>query len=103
MHSITLQEAQSHLGEIIDNLPPGTEVVITRDDKPVAAIRALTPTPRISEEEIEQHLRQGGDRPLAEILPASEPPHPVPGRCQGMLTILSEDDEHLKDWAEYMP
>lgn len=39
------------------------------------------------------------DRASADILP----PHPLPGRCQGMLTILCEDDEHLKDWAEYMP
>jgi antitoxin (DNA-binding transcriptional repressor) of toxin-antitoxin stability system len=44
------------------------------------------------------------EQPVAELirLPA-EKPHPVPGRCKGMLTILSEDDEHLKDWAEYMP
>ena len=27
---------------------------------------------------------------------------PVYGRCEGMLTIESEDDEHLKDFAEYM-
>lgn len=81
MQSVTLQEAQSRLAEIIDNLPPGTEVVITRDDKPVAAIRAVAPTPRIedsssqmrrepqiSAEEIERRLRQSGGRSLAEIL-----------------------------------
>ena len=28
---------------------------------------------------------------------------PLPGRGKGMLTILSEDDDHLKDFAEYMP
>ncbi len=28
---------------------------------------------------------------------------PMPGRGIGMLTIISEDDEHLKDFAEYMP
>jgi hypothetical protein len=28
--------------------------------------------------------------------------HPVFGSCQGMLTIVSEDDDHLKDFAEYM-
>jgi hypothetical protein len=30
------------------------------------------------------------------------PAHPVFGSCKGMLNILSEDDEHLKDFAEYM-
>jgi hypothetical protein len=59
--------------------------------------------PLISEEEIKRRLQQGGGRRLEEILSSLEPPHPLPGRCRGMLTVLSEDDEHLKDWAEYMP
>jgi antitoxin (DNA-binding transcriptional repressor) of toxin-antitoxin stability system len=45
MQSVTLAEAQSRLAEIIENLPPGEEVVITRDDKPVATIRAAPPPP----------------------------------------------------------
>ena len=28
---------------------------------------------------------------------------PVFGSCKGMLNVVSEDDEHLKDFAEYMP
>ena len=43
MQTVTLEEAQSHLAEIIDKLPPGEEVVITRDDKPVATLRAAQP------------------------------------------------------------
>jgi hypothetical protein len=27
---------------------------------------------------------------------------PVFGSCKGMMTIVSEDDEHLKDFEEYM-
>ena len=27
---------------------------------------------------------------------------PQPGNCKGMLTIIAEDDEHLKDFADYM-
>jgi antitoxin (DNA-binding transcriptional repressor) of toxin-antitoxin stability system len=48
VQTVTLQEAQSRLGEIIENLPPGGEVVITRDDRPVATLRAASPaaTPR---------------------------------------------------------
>lgn len=30
-------------------------------------------------------------------------PRPLPGRGKGMLTVISEDDDHLKDFAEYMP
>jgi hypothetical protein len=30
------------------------------------------------------------------------PGRPVFGRCRGMMTIVSEDDEHLKDFEEYM-
>jgi antitoxin (DNA-binding transcriptional repressor) of toxin-antitoxin stability system len=40
MQNVTLEEAQGHLAEIIDKLSAGEEVVITRDDRPVATIRA---------------------------------------------------------------
>ncbi len=30
------------------------------------------------------------------------PGRPVFGSCKGMLTVVSEDDEHLKDFKEYM-
>jgi len=46
MHTVTLEEAQRHLAEIIDKLPPGEEVVLTRDDRPVALIRAAPAPPR---------------------------------------------------------
>jgi antitoxin (DNA-binding transcriptional repressor) of toxin-antitoxin stability system len=44
MQTVTIQEAQSRLIEIIDKLPPGEEIVITRDDMPVATIRATPPS-----------------------------------------------------------
>lgn len=75
MQTITLEEAQGHLAEIIDKLTPGEEVVITRGDRPVAT---LSGTP-------------------------GEGPRPLTGRGRGMLTVLAEDDEHLGDFAEYMP
>lgn len=40
MKTVTVQEAQSRLVELIDNLTPGDEIVLTRDDHPVATIRA---------------------------------------------------------------
>ena len=45
MQSVSIQEAAGSLGELIDRLPPGEEVVITRDDKPIAVLRA-TPSER---------------------------------------------------------
>jgi antitoxin (DNA-binding transcriptional repressor) of toxin-antitoxin stability system len=75
MQTVTLEEAQSHLAEIIEKLTPGEEVVILRGNRPVARLSGTS----------------------------GEEPRPLPGRGRGMLTILSEDDEHLKDFAGYMP
>jgi antitoxin (DNA-binding transcriptional repressor) of toxin-antitoxin stability system len=74
MQSVTLEEAQSHLAESIASLPAGEEVVSTRDNQPVA--------------------RLVGER---------KSPRPGPGLGRGMISIVSDDDEHLKDLAEYMP
>lgn len=75
MQTVTLEEAQSRLPEIITNLRADVVVLITSANQPVARLMAEP----------------------------AEKPHPVPGRCSGMLRILAEDDEHLRDWAEYMP
>ena len=40
--TISMEEAQATLAEIIGKLRPGEEVVITRDDQPVAELRSLT-------------------------------------------------------------
>lgn len=75
LENITLEDAQSNLPEIIDHLKPGTEIVITHNNQPVAAL----------------HL-------LADVAP-----QPRFGSCRGALTILAEDDEHLQDFKDYMP
>jgi antitoxin (DNA-binding transcriptional repressor) of toxin-antitoxin stability system len=46
MRTIEIEHAESHLAEIIENLSPGDEIVLTRGDKPVATIRATAPAPR---------------------------------------------------------
>jgi len=47
MQTIPVEKAEGHLAEIIEKLSPGEEVVLTRDDQPVATIRAMpTPPPR---------------------------------------------------------
>lgn len=74
MTSVSVEEAQSRLSELIAETAAGEAVVITRDDKPVAQL-VLLPAPK---------------------------PQPVFGSCKGKLTILVEDDEHSSDFAEYM-
>jgi antitoxin (DNA-binding transcriptional repressor) of toxin-antitoxin stability system len=73
--AITVEEAQSSLLELIGKLAPGEEILITQDQQPVA--------------------RLVGERP-AERKPR------VPGNCKGLITLLVEDDEHLKDFEESM-
>jgi antitoxin (DNA-binding transcriptional repressor) of toxin-antitoxin stability system len=75
MQTIPVEEAGGRLAEIIDHLMPGENVLFTRNGHPVARLVA-----------------EAGDQP-----------RPVPGRGKGMLIVVSEDDEHLKDFAEYMP
>ena len=75
MTTITIQEAQATLVDLIHQLPPGEEIVITENNQPVAKLVAQSP----------------------------ERPRPLPGWCKGMLTIVAEDDEHLEDFKEYMP
>jgi antitoxin (DNA-binding transcriptional repressor) of toxin-antitoxin stability system len=44
------------------------------------------------------------NQPVAKLVAAAgDKPHPVPGRCTGMLTILADDDEHLEHFKDYMP
>ncbi len=74
MSIVTLQEAQATLPDLIHTLTPGAEVVITENNLPVARI----------------------------VASPADKPRPIPGRCKGMLTIVAEDDEHLRDFKEYM-
>jgi antitoxin (DNA-binding transcriptional repressor) of toxin-antitoxin stability system len=73
--AITLEEAQTRLPELIGKLAPGEEILITQDQQAVA--------------------RLVGERP-AERKPR------VPGNCKGLITLLVEDDEHLRDFGESM-
>ncbi len=78
MTSVTIQEAQSKLPELIRGLTGGKEVLITDNDLPVAKLVS------------EQPQAKSGLRP-------------PPGLGKGFITIVADDDEHLKDFAEYMP
>jgi prevent-host-death family protein len=76
MSTVTIAEAQAKLPDIIRQLSAGEEVVITDAGQVVARLI-------------------GEQRPRWQ--------RPGPGLCKGMMTIVADDDEHLKDFAEYMP
>jgi antitoxin (DNA-binding transcriptional repressor) of toxin-antitoxin stability system len=76
MATLTIDEVQGRLREVLAGLQPGEEIVLTDNGQPLAKL-----------------VREP-------VKPALRPP---PGLGKGMITILSDDDEHLKDFAEYMP
>lgn len=73
--SITIEEAQARLKDLIHKLNPGQELIITENEQPIAKL--------ISE-------------------PQKPQQRPGPGLCKGMITIIAEDEDHLKDFEEYM-
>lgn len=73
MSTITVEEAQAKLLELIDQLRPGEEVIITRDKQPVAKL-------------------------VGQRLPLRKPRQP--GSAKGKLIIIAEDDEHVGDIKE---
>lgn len=75
MTAVTLKEAQARLPELIECLAAGEELVITQNQQPIARLTA--------EEKPQRKPRRAGN-------------------CRGMLDILADDDEHLKDFEEYM-
>ena len=76
MNTITLEEAQAKLPELIGGLASGEELVITQGGQVVARLVGELPERR-------------------HRLP--------PGFAKDIMSIVVEDDEHLKDFAEYMP
>lgn len=73
--TVTVEEAQARLKDLIHQLAPGEEIVITENAQPVARL----------------------------VVSPAETPRPIPGRGKGTLVIHAEDDEHLEDFKEYMP
>ena len=72
--SITIAEAQANLKEWLAKLAPGDQLLIVENDKPIAEVR----------------------------LPPPAPAHPQFGIGAGWIVEYIDDDEHLKDFAEYM-
>ena len=76
MSSLTVQEAQAKLSELIHNLKPGDEVVITDNDQPVARLVAAERQQRVPRR---------------------------PGTLRGTVKYMAPDfDAPLDDFTEYM-
>jgi antitoxin (DNA-binding transcriptional repressor) of toxin-antitoxin stability system len=78
MPTVTLQETRATLPDSIHRARPGQAVVMTEHDRPIARL-------------------------VSELPAAKSGLRPPPGFGKGYITILSDDDEHLKDFVEYMP
>jgi len=74
--SVTIEEAQANLPELIARLAAGETLVITSGQRPIARLIAEAPVQQ-------RKPRQ-------------------PGSAEGLLTIVSDDEEHLADFKEYM-
>jgi antitoxin (DNA-binding transcriptional repressor) of toxin-antitoxin stability system len=75
MQTATVEEVQARLPELLRQLDSAGEVIIVSEGKPIG--RLLPPS-----------------------LPKGVPMY---GRGKGKVISYVDDDEHLKDWAEYMP
>jgi antitoxin (DNA-binding transcriptional repressor) of toxin-antitoxin stability system len=78
MSSISVEQAQADLPAVIASLQAGEAVIITDGGKPVARL--------MSEPQTRQVMKRR-----------------QPGSAVGRLTIVSEDNEHLDDFEDYMP
>ncbi len=75
---ITVEEAQATLKELIHQMSPGEEVVITENQQPIAKL-------------------------VSQPAKATKPSRPGPGLCKGTITYMAPDfDAPLEDMKEYM-
>jgi antitoxin (DNA-binding transcriptional repressor) of toxin-antitoxin stability system len=76
MPSVSIEEAQAQLAQLIDQLHPGEEIVITRDHKPVARLVAAV----------------SGECPPRQL-----------GTMKGSVLHMAPDfDAQLEDFKDYM-
>lgn len=74
MHQVNIEEAKTHLPDLIDAAVNGEEVVIAKDEHQLVK---LVPVARVK-------------------------PRPQFGSAQGLITMADDFDEPLEDFKEYM-
>ncbi len=85
MSTISLQEAQSNLAELVHRLAPGETVTITENDRPIAR---LIPVPVV---------RQRPPRPRPPVTGV-----PKAGQYERRLIVPDDFKEPLEEMREYM-
>ena len=73
-YTMPIEQAAAKLAELVGKMSPGDEIVLTSENLPVARIIPST----------------------------AKSPRRQPGNCKGMLVVNQEDDDHLRDFSEYM-
>jgi antitoxin (DNA-binding transcriptional repressor) of toxin-antitoxin stability system len=72
---VTIDEAQKNLRRLVEQLSVGDELVITENEVPIATL----------------------------VGKATKPDAPrIPGLGKGIITVISDDDDHLQDFVQYM-
>lgn len=76
MSTVTLEEAQTTLADLIHRLPPGEEISITENDRVVAKL----------------------------VVPPADTPRKVPrlGTLRGTVLSMEHFDDPLEEFEEYM-
>ena len=82
MATITIEEAQTKLGELIHSLKPGEEVVITENDRPVATLA------------LPRQTRQPDEAGMA------RQPREL-GKMKGTVLSMEHFDDPLEEFEEY--
>ena len=105
--TITVEEAQAHLRELIDNLAPGEELVITDHQQPVAKLVAARPAERKlgTMRGTVRYMAPDFNGPIADFSESGErpagPPRPAPGLGKGSVLYMAPDfDETMEDSSE---
>ncbi len=76
MQTVTLEEAQAHLAQLIEGLQPGDVLTITRDEKPIAQLTGVTAS--------------------------TKSPRKLGGQPGTVLYMAPDFDAPLDDFKEYM-
>jgi prevent-host-death family protein len=74
MHRVDIEEAKTHLPDLIETAIRGIEVVITKDNRPVVKLVPLAPSKS----------------------------HPRFGSAAGLITMSEDFDAPLEDFKDYM-
>ncbi len=74
-NTMSIQQAAANLPQLVGALGANDEIILTDGDRPVARIVAAC-------------------KPVVER---------KPGSARGTLTVISDDDDHLDDFKEYIP